>query len=515
MFLDSMMSQIGISTQGALDALRRQLGPGVDPLYDQMAKREAHKPWQSSKSEADVAESSGSIDQLRRALREVVGVTTEELLDQPQAEDSPEDDAKLSPAQIRAVREQKRPMSSFVSTSRDQMSSLAVENRYRAPPPGSYRPSTHLCEPRVKTPVFRLGDGSQSRKQKVLEREVARLKQSSKPYEHLLQGVRSVELLDKTPEKLVRAVTTPDLERYTARPDMIKLANIHFHESEFIDGVLDGDYSTSMILRNPSWDFAKLSAAPRRGSETYFQPGQYKPNLDAVRPKLETKNIPFDKFPARKALKETVGRFEIDGREGDHLPDRSLSRSCPYLMPRLQSPNLSKDSERPPIMGRKKPWHDIKDPEVDRLVLDYEMTFNIMDCEKARWKPSSAGDFGKSLTRKKHLQAMRMYGQDAALLKAKQNLTEGPVSVELLSDIDSSGMLHPKVMSPRFEFMAMREPSSKYAEAPARLKDVKGTRFKRELRSGESLTDAGSLSPLAGAISELRSVRSYEAMSDP
>ena len=29
------------------------------------------RPWQSSKSEADVAESSGSIDQLRRALREV------------------------------------------------------------------------------------------------------------------------------------------------------------------------------------------------------------------------------------------------------------------------------------------------------------------------------------------------------------------------------------------------------------------------------------------------------------
>ena len=33
----------GISTQGALDALRRQLGPGVDPLYDQMAKRDDHK----------------------------------------------------------------------------------------------------------------------------------------------------------------------------------------------------------------------------------------------------------------------------------------------------------------------------------------------------------------------------------------------------------------------------------------------------------------------------------------
>eukprot|EP00913_Durusdinium_trenchii_P007723 g7253.t1 len=44
-------------------------------------------------------------------------------------------------------------------------------------------------------------------------------------------------------------------------------------------------------------------------------------------------------------------------------------------------------------------------------------------------------------------------------------------------------MLHPKVMSPRFEMMAMREPEHKYAESPARLKDAKGTKFKRELRS--------------------------------
>ena len=34
------------------------------------------RPWQSSKSEADVAESSGSIDQLRRALREAGGVAS-------------------------------------------------------------------------------------------------------------------------------------------------------------------------------------------------------------------------------------------------------------------------------------------------------------------------------------------------------------------------------------------------------------------------------------------------------
>ena len=33
----------------------------------------------------------------------------------------------------------------------------AIENRFRAPPPGSYRPTAHLCEPRVKTPAGGLG----------------------------------------------------------------------------------------------------------------------------------------------------------------------------------------------------------------------------------------------------------------------------------------------------------------------------------------------------------------------
>ncbi|CAJ1342641.1 unnamed protein product [Effrenium voratum] len=266
MFLDGMMSQIGISTQGSLDALRRQLGPGVDPLYD-YDKRDS-RPRLPKAEEAK--EGTGSIDQLRRTLREVVGVATDET---EQAEEQVPEEWKLSPAQIRAMRESKRPMSSFVSTTRDHVNSLAIENRFRAPPPGSYRPTAHLCEPRVKTPVFRPRDATHSRKLKMLDREVTKLKESGRPYEHLLLGCSSVELLDAAPERMRRCVTSPSLDRYTARPDMVKLANIHFHDSQFTDHVLDGDISTSMILRNPSWDFAKLSAAQRKDRETYFQPG--------------------------------------------------------------------------------------------------------------------------------------------------------------------------------------------------------------------------------------------------
>ncbi|CAE7302591.1 CA14 [Symbiodinium pilosum] len=351
MFLDGMMSQIGISTQGSLDALRRQLGPGVDPLYDYSAKHDSHRPRHVEKKEQEGTKESTGIEQLRRTLKEVVGInTTAEELEPQQAEEGDDAEFRVPAARLRALREQKRPMSSFVSTSREYVNALAIENRFRAPPPGSYRPSTHLCAPRVKTPVFTNGEPTQSRKRMVMEREVRKLQSQGKPYEHLLQGVTSVELLDEPPEKMRRAITTPNLERYSPRPDLLKSAGINFNDSTFTDGVLDGDCNTSMILRTPEWDFAKLSAARDKDPETYFQPGQYKPNLDAVRPKLETKNIPFQKLPARKPLKEAVGRFEVDGREGDHLPDRSLARSCPLLAtrPRLHSPDLAKYSERPP-----------------------------------------------------------------------------------------------------------------------------------------------------------------------
>eukprot|EP00438_Fugacium_kawagutii_P031341 Skav215365 [mRNA] locus=scaffold1391:643249:645251:- [translate_table: standard] len=83
------------------------------------------RPWRMGKSE-DAQESGSSIDQLRKALREALGGRGMGFLDLvlkvakavlpkgpaargDRAEDpNPEDDAKLSPAQIRALREQKR-----------------------------------------------------------------------------------------------------------------------------------------------------------------------------------------------------------------------------------------------------------------------------------------------------------------------------------------------------------------------------------------------------------------------
>ena len=42
----------------------------------------------------------------------------------------------------------------------------------------------------VASQVFRLGEGTPSRKQKIFEREVLKLKAAGKPYEHLLQALK-------------------------------------------------------------------------------------------------------------------------------------------------------------------------------------------------------------------------------------------------------------------------------------------------------------------------------------
>eukprot|EP00440_Ansanella_granifera_P029916 gb/GFBE01032498.1/.p1 GENE.gb/GFBE01032498.1/~~gb/GFBE01032498.1/.p1 ORF type:complete len:538 (+),score=113.51 gb/GFBE01032498.1/:1-1614(+) len=529
LFMDGMMSVIGRTSQGSLDALRKQLGPGVDPAYDYAAAKAAEKShgphaaasMSSPKAKGkDPSSSSGAtgLDQLRRALREVVGGTgpaDEQDADEANTADD-EKLNKISPGVIRAQREQKRPNAAFLTTTREHINKLAVENRFRAPPVGSYRPSTHLTDPRVLGDVeLKHREPTKSRTVMALEKEVMKLKAEGKPYEHLYKDIKSTEMLDEKPERMRNPIHSPNLEKYTARPDLIKSAGIHFQDNTFTDGVLDGDYNTSMFQRLPKWDFAKLSVSVQKDRETYFQPGQYKPNLDAVRTKLETKITPFEKYQARKPLKESVGRFEIDGREGDHLPDRSLSRSCPALntRPRILCPDLDKYSERPSIIGKIKPYHNFKDPEVDKAVMDYQMTFNIMDAAMARKTPSKTADyFNRSLTRQEQMKIMRTYGEDVAMQRAKDNVTRGPVSVELLSDIGKTEFINPRILSPKLARMAGREKEHNYVMPPARQKEQKGFKFNREHRTGESLADSHSLSPIAGAISELRSSRTYDAL---
>mmetsp|Transcript_79564 Transcript_79564/g.233934 ORF Transcript_79564/g.233934 Transcript_79564/m.233934 type:complete len:542 (+) Transcript_79564:94-1719(+) len=540
MFLDQRFSQLGRSTELQLDGLRRQLGVGIDPAFDYSQMEESRRKMKEKKekkppkSNEDGAVS--GLDQLRRALREMVGGggVLEEEQNEADGDPASGSGAAASPAITRAQREQQRPSPSFLTTTRDDVRKLDVDapGRFRAPPVGLYRPKDELCQPRLKGAGpggdFGLREPTRSRKAVEVEKEVNRLMEENQPYEHLVKSAVSVELLDQTPEKMRSRAPHWDMSKICPRPDIVKSAGIVYNDNTFTAGVLDADLNCSQLARNPSWDFAKISVAEPKPQETYFQPGQYSVKISATRERTDKKNIGFDKQRARKPLKEFVGGIEIDSRLGDNLPDRSLersfgmtmSRSVPILSkePRILGPSFSSYTKRPPLSSPAKEYHRKEDPEIDRAVLTHSLTFDVLEADKfLRSRQRTTEKFDRSLQREQHFRSQRSYGEDVCMQRVKDNLVRGPVSVELLSDVGVSPQLQKRVTHLQdFGHMDGRDPERRYTQAPPRNRDQgSAMKFERGIREGDSRCDVGTLSPMAGVISELRATRTFDADEHP
>merc|ERR1712039_165597 len=227
------------------------------------------------------------------------------------------------------------------------------------------------------------------------------------------------------------------------------------------------------------------------------------------------KNLPFNKQRSRKSPRERVGRLEIDSRLGTNLPDRSLSWSCPHLSNQLRiaAPNFSKTLDRPdPIQIVE--YHNADNPEADQTVYQQNLTFNAMDANKVVWrKTKTVENFSTSLQREQQSKIMRHYVEDISRQRTRDNLTRGPVSVELLSDIDGYPSLRKRVNTTDFSRMGARAPEKKYTESPPRKRDPgRAAKFEREVREGDARSEAQQLSELTSGILELRATRTCEAL---
>jgi len=515
MLFTETFSCVGRSTAGQLENLRRQLGVGIDPAYDYSQLAELQKKLTSKKEKKpkDDVLTGGALDLLRKAITEATAPPPEEPEEAEDADGTPGKPG-VGPAQARVSQ---TPTWSFRARDRNSLAALDVENRFRAPPPGSYRAKYDFVDPRVKGQHdFGAKEPTKGRGTIALEKEVAKLQEENLPWEHLVSPLVSTELLDEKPERVKPRLICPNFSKDIPRPDLIKFANIQWNDNSFTAGVLDGDLVTSKMRRRPCFDFAKTSTAPEKLQETFFQPGQYNVNVGLTRPKLEVKNIPFTRQTNRKPL--TLGK-----RLGDNLPDRSLARSCPLLSscPRLKIPDLDHYTERPPPAVPRKADHDDSNPEIDRDVFHRQMTHDEMEAVKRTWtKAKPIGKFDQSLTREKHFKIQRSYGEDRARKMAKDNITHGPVSVEMLpmDSIGASEQFRPRVLTRDFERMAHRERQKKYAVSPSRKRDQgDAMRFGREARTGEARLEADALSPLAGDIARMRATRDFSGMvvSDP
>jgi len=535
MFFDEPYSEAGRTTHMTLNSLRRQLGMGVDPAFDYSkmvelqkeltAKQEMKKKGDTTQ-QADAGSSPTSgLEQLRRALRDVVGG--------PGAEDDENEEAEggslirrssSSPADARELRDRTRPSPSFRVCSRNDLNKLDISNRFRAPPPGTYRPKDEWMRPRLKNTDFGERQPTKSLKTAEMEKEIERLKAEDQPYDHLTKHAVSVEMLEDYADKAKMRPRDLALGKQLPRPDLLKpvgkAAGITYHDNSFTEGVADGDYSTSKLLRNPVWDITKCSTGKVKDETSYFQPKTPR-ELKTVRAHLDLKNVPFEKQPPRKPLRETVGRVEIKKRITSHLPDRSETRRTgPTQEKRMMIPNLKKYTTRPELKAAGsfgKEYHNVDDPSVDEAVMGHSLTFDITATAKVlqpRLRPSE--DFNKSLTRNQHFQTMRTFGQDLCVSLAKEFQSRGDaLSVEKLplDAVDSHPSLRNRVAKiDNFERMGGRDPEKQFCISPSRNRDLsKASKFERETRDGDSRSTVA-LSQLTKDIGYMRETRSYQAL---
>eukprot|EP00933_Yihiella_yeosuensis_P080219 TRINITY_DN93622_c0_g1_i1.p1 TRINITY_DN93622_c0_g1~~TRINITY_DN93622_c0_g1_i1.p1 ORF type:complete len:529 (-),score=79.96 TRINITY_DN93622_c0_g1_i1:42-1628(-) len=525
MFLDTMMSTVGRSTEGNLSSLRHQLGVGVDPAFDysemeaqlkQHRLQKGKKKAMQKKEKLPAAEAGTGVDQLWRALRDVVGASPTEDDQNPKEADDPTSPEGAARSMSPNKRKQERPSNWASSTSREHLQRL--EEMQAQSPECIYRPKYELLGPRVLVKDFGEKEKTKSRHEIRIEKEILKRQAEGQPFDDLIYDATSVELMEHIPERMREKPKIPDFVKQSARPDM---KGREFNFNTFDAGVLDGSaYSNSSEShRQPEWDFDKTSVAQEKMRETYFQPGQYNPKLDTVRPKREVKNIPWEQNSDRVVAGKGARNVKSLIGAGFHLPDRSLARSCPALstQPRMLSPDFDKYSDRP-VEGVKKPYHNSSDPKVDRHVENYEKTFDIMETTKALWtRPRTVDHHNKGFTRAQQIKCLRSYGQDINLQLARDNVTRGPRSIELKEDPDSTynqPSLTPTVTGRKFFRMAGREHEKKYLKSPARQKDQgNAAKFERGDRVGESKNAPQVLSPMAGAISTLRSTRTFDPLS--
>jgi len=198
------------------------------------------------------------------------------------------------------------------------------------------------------------------------------------------------------------------------------------------------------------------------------------------------------------------------------VPDRSLARLCPFVEPRILSPDLSKSLPRPSPGGKIVSETSMK-PDCENLVLQHRMTFDVGEADKFTKRRLVVPDFKTYRSRSLGMVGSRAYAEDKALQQARN--ADVVTSVETLPvEALDSPLLHRRLLIPAFDAYLTREvsPLPREQDKPKRkvdqLKDV--MTFVRSPRRGGSYTNAGNLSPLARSVGIMRKTRLHVDLSE-
>mmetsp|Transcript_7613 Transcript_7613/g.19418 ORF Transcript_7613/g.19418 Transcript_7613/m.19418 type:complete len:530 (+) Transcript_7613:59-1648(+) len=514
MFFEESFSAVGKATGQQLESLRLQMGPGVDPAVEHSKERSS--PSRGPRIVADDASLRASLcaarfdtEDLRANIMELHGHCPDREREAAAAARRPLSAISDTLRGGRAEADPKpRPSSAFLSRSRGELEKQDVTKRFRAPPVGTYKPNKDACMPRLQSTVpfgperkeaedTEERGGGRDLKQLVGDQDIA------------------VELGDIVAKK-ENHIPCRDFSKSPGRPDFFKGFGIVSNTNTFTAGVLEGDLRCSQSTRQPCYSFS-TSEGKSKVQSGYAEPGLYNVKDKLVRPRSGQQNFRFDRQCPRRPLSAPVAPGQ--NRFG-------LTKSCPHLSTERRVvgvPDLSKCIARPPITN---PGSDCyaDSPEAAQVALQRALVTDLGEIDKKlRRRPRTADSFGKSLNRQQHRRSMRIHADDVAEHRMKENLANGPVSVELMADVADRPCFRKPVASPVFAQMPGRELQCQHADPPARRRPRGGGRqgkqpaavqqFAREARTGETRCKLQQFSHLAGAISELRATRTYEALS--
>eukprot|EP00397_Hematodinium_sp_SG-2012_P032857 GEMP01035031.1.p1 GENE.GEMP01035031.1~~GEMP01035031.1.p1 ORF type:complete len:518 (+),score=102.46 GEMP01035031.1:110-1663(+) len=512
MLLDGVYSKLGRATQMELAALRRMLSVGTDPAYDYSKEIESSKTLlmnaaKRSKSTTDIK--NDAADKVPDAVGPLadLGTALGTWRDENQLKTEVKDSNQV---QVGAARRQKqlRPTWAFAAQNWQDIA-RHEDHMFDQPACPNLRVKEECTQRRVMVSSFGLRPKNVGLKTKELMKKIEELKEAGKLLSaaNLLKHSISVDYLPTMPIRGRRKVVVPDFKHLGGHKNPDDLCDIVFNINSFDGNMRNIDKLNGEYGRSPQWDFRATQGHEPPAQESYFVPGQYRCQYNAVRRRDDKSGVAWNRRIAGLP-------FEKTGSQQRFVPDRSLCRTCSAIEPRILVPDMSKGVPRP-VPGNKIVSEVSMKPEFQEAVTRQRMEYDANKAEKFMLKRDCIPDFNKFLRREDSMVGSRVYGEDRALQQARH--VPPVLSVERLplERLDTPAV-YPRVGTSIDDFNLQRgrdegirparecdKPSRKHDQ----IKEV--SKFSRSPRRGESGCPVRRMSAITDSVASLRKCRAY------
>jgi len=496
LFMEGVYSTVGRTTNMELTSLRRQLEVGTDPSFDYTARIESGKEMarrqvRRESSDKDKKKSTqGPLADLENAL----GISNDENMKRNES-GSKSDNESMNKPKIKQTW-------AFMNQNWDQIKKGEKARKFHPPPFGQYRVKYTVSDPRLLIPDMTKRKKHVGLKTSATMAEFEKLKSEGKEEQakDLFRHSVSLDHLP-SPSKINARMPIYSFDGALGHQEPSKMNMFHYHVNSFDEGVHDAIENSYTVHKPPVFD--KYLPHSEVAQTSFFQPGRYKPDLNAVRLRDDKQGVDW------LTSTNKVGKpFKKNGQVPAEQPDRSLLRMQhnESYDPRLLIPDMKRQLERDQIPSNKIQRSTSEmafRPEHSEEVYKNLMEYDASKAELFTRKKILSSNFDKDIRREKAIVGTRRYATDGNIKKALHMQDITSTEQLPLESLDSP------ICRPRpdicIEHFGLRKghdndvgPTQlKESDRPPRLQESKKliASFGRRQKHGEAPSEVASLSP--------------------